>query len=356
VPGYEPFVLCDFHVHTRWSDGRLSLRDTIDLYGRTGKFDVIAITDHILMKRDLLARAGRVATLGRCSFGIAEDQFQAYLEDIAREAERARREYDLLVVPGAEITQNKLRGKKNAHIIALALKRYISADQTPDDILKEIRRQGALSITLSASPRRAPARDQYLLPLGSPLGARGPRGRLGSSESRRSLLGHQSQTLSIRGEQRLPQAEAPLLVENVAARREGMARDPESALRQRRRRVDTVSQGLVEAGGNRVDRRASPRGAGTIAVARREVVRRASAGAVRGRWPVDWFVLSKRMSCGTNPTVAVHRARTSPLRTDTDNPRREPTRTNHVTDCTDEGAVCDKLCPRCPWPLALVGD
>jgi len=41
MPGYEPFLLCDFHVHTRWSDGRLSLRDTIDLYGRTGKFDVI---------------------------------------------------------------------------------------------------------------------------------------------------------------------------------------------------------------------------------------------------------------------------------------------------------------------------
>ena len=34
VPGYEPFLLCDFHVHTRWSDGRLTLRDTIDLYGR----------------------------------------------------------------------------------------------------------------------------------------------------------------------------------------------------------------------------------------------------------------------------------------------------------------------------------
>ena len=23
MPGYEPFLLCDFHVHTRWSDGRL---------------------------------------------------------------------------------------------------------------------------------------------------------------------------------------------------------------------------------------------------------------------------------------------------------------------------------------------
>jgi predicted metal-dependent phosphoesterase TrpH len=57
VPGYEPFLLCDFHVHSNWSDGRLSLREVVDLYGKTGRFDVIAITDHILMKRDLLARA-----------------------------------------------------------------------------------------------------------------------------------------------------------------------------------------------------------------------------------------------------------------------------------------------------------
>jgi predicted metal-dependent phosphoesterase TrpH len=59
VPGYDPFLLCDFHVHTQWSDGKLTVGDVVDLYGRTGKFDVIAITDHILMKKDLLARAGR---------------------------------------------------------------------------------------------------------------------------------------------------------------------------------------------------------------------------------------------------------------------------------------------------------
>src|SRR5205814_1096572 len=40
MPGYEPFLLCDFHVHTRWSDGRLSVREVIDLYGQTGHFDV----------------------------------------------------------------------------------------------------------------------------------------------------------------------------------------------------------------------------------------------------------------------------------------------------------------------------
>jgi hypothetical protein len=57
MPGYEPFLLCDFHVHTQWSDGKLSVAEVVDLYGSTGKFDVIAITDHILMKKDMLARA-----------------------------------------------------------------------------------------------------------------------------------------------------------------------------------------------------------------------------------------------------------------------------------------------------------
>jgi predicted metal-dependent phosphoesterase TrpH len=146
VPGYEPFLLCDFHVHTQWSDGRLSLREVVDLYGKTQRFDVIAITDHILTRRDLLARAGRVASLGRKTFSVTADRFDAYLEDIRREAERARRTYGLLVLPGAEITQNHIRSKRNAHIVALNIREYISADQPPEDILRAIRRQSALSI------------------------------------------------------------------------------------------------------------------------------------------------------------------------------------------------------------------
>ena len=146
MPGYEPYLLCDFHVHTRWSDGRLSLRDVVDLYGRTGRFDVIAITDHILMRRDLLARAARLMSLGRREFSVTEARFQAYLDDIATEAKRAKRLYDLLVIPGAEITQNHIRSKKNSHIVGLNLSEYISADQSAEDILRAIRSQGALSI------------------------------------------------------------------------------------------------------------------------------------------------------------------------------------------------------------------
>jgi 3',5'-nucleoside bisphosphate phosphatase len=146
VPGYEPFLLCDFHVHTTWSDGRLSIREVVDLYGQTKRFDVVAITDHILMKRDLLGRAGRLASLGMKHFSVTEDRFAAYMADIAAEAKRAMRLYNLLLLPGAEITQNHIRSKKNSHIVALNLTDYISADQSAEDILKEIRRQNALSI------------------------------------------------------------------------------------------------------------------------------------------------------------------------------------------------------------------
>jgi 3',5'-nucleoside bisphosphate phosphatase len=80
------------------------------------------------------------------AFGVREEDFAAYLEDVRRQTERAWAQYDLLVIPGAEVTQNRLRGKKNSHIIALDIKRFISADQSADAILREIRRQRALSI------------------------------------------------------------------------------------------------------------------------------------------------------------------------------------------------------------------
>src|SRR5262249_41081233 len=146
VPGYEPFLLCDFHVHTRWSDGRLSVREVVDLYGKTGRFDVIAITDHILMKRDVLGRAGRMISLGRRDFCVTESRFAEYLQDVAAEGRRAQEKYGLLVLPGAEITQNHIRSKKNSHIVALNIRDYISADQPAEDILRAIRAQGALSI------------------------------------------------------------------------------------------------------------------------------------------------------------------------------------------------------------------
>ena len=87
-----------------------------------------------------------LATLGRRHFSVTEDRFDAYLADIAAEARRANELYGRLVLPGAEVTQNHIRSKKNSHVVALNIRRFISADQPAEDILREIRAQAALSI------------------------------------------------------------------------------------------------------------------------------------------------------------------------------------------------------------------
>ena len=48
-------LLADFHVHSTWSDGRLSIPEVVDLFGRTGH-DVIAITDHVVNADSLLGK------------------------------------------------------------------------------------------------------------------------------------------------------------------------------------------------------------------------------------------------------------------------------------------------------------
>lgn len=152
MPGFEPFLLCDFHIHTRWSDGVLSVRDVCDLYGQTGDIDVIAITDYILKERDWLGRLGAAASFGRRRFSVTRDMFADYLAEIEEEAARAWRRYGLLVLPGAEITQNSLRPGRNSHIVGLGLREWISADQSAVSILRDIRRQDGISIACHPFP------------------------------------------------------------------------------------------------------------------------------------------------------------------------------------------------------------
>jgi len=124
----------------------MTLREVVDLYGQTEKFDVLGITDHILSKKDLLGRMGRLATLGRRRFSVTPETFDEYLADIAREGDRAKREYGILVIPGAEITQNHVRAKHNSHIVALGIQDFISADLKAKEILEAIREQDGISV------------------------------------------------------------------------------------------------------------------------------------------------------------------------------------------------------------------
>jgi voltage-gated potassium channel Kch len=81
-------LLAELHAHTTWSDGVLNPGELVDLYGSSG-FDVLAITDHVVH-----SAADR---------HVRTETYAAYLDEIDAEAERARRRYGLLVVPGLEL-------------------------------------------------------------------------------------------------------------------------------------------------------------------------------------------------------------------------------------------------------------
>jgi predicted metal-dependent phosphoesterase TrpH len=119
-------LLCELHAHTTWSDGALTLRELCDLYGRRG-FDVLAITDHA----------------PREAHQIHAGTFDAYLRDIRAEALRARELYDLLVVPGLELTYDDPDPLDAGHAVALGLRSYVDVAAGLDAALASARAHGA---------------------------------------------------------------------------------------------------------------------------------------------------------------------------------------------------------------------
>ena len=133
-------LLCDFHVHTAYSDGALSLSQVVDLFGRSGH-DVIAITDHVVNRDNGL---GRIAHAIRRS--LDPETWKGYVDDIAREAVRAWRKYEMVVLTGAEMTRNTVNRDTSVHVLALGLTEFLSADGDPLEMLREIRARGAISV------------------------------------------------------------------------------------------------------------------------------------------------------------------------------------------------------------------
>jgi predicted metal-dependent phosphoesterase TrpH len=122
----SPPLLCELHAHTTWSDGSLSVRELCDLYGRRG-FDVLAVTDHA-------PREPREVHAGT---------FPAYLEDLQEQALRARELYDLLVVPGLELTYDDPDPFCSAHVLTIGLREYVALDEGLELALVAARAQGA---------------------------------------------------------------------------------------------------------------------------------------------------------------------------------------------------------------------
>jgi predicted metal-dependent phosphoesterase TrpH len=122
-------LLCELHAHTTWSDGALSVRELVDLYGGAG-FDVLAVTDHVVRSTEEHA-------------GIRAASYERYLDELRAEGDRALACYGLLVVPGLELTDDDADPRRAAHALALGVRRFVGLDRGLDAALAEAEDAGA---------------------------------------------------------------------------------------------------------------------------------------------------------------------------------------------------------------------
>jgi hypothetical protein len=134
----RPPLLCELHSHTTWSDGELSLRDLVDLYGQTG-FDVLCVTDHVVRSDDPY-------TASAANRHLKSQDYTAYLEEIDQESQRARALYDLLLIPGLELTYNDLDPRRAAHALALGLRTFVALDEGIEPAMCTARAAGAVLV------------------------------------------------------------------------------------------------------------------------------------------------------------------------------------------------------------------
>jgi 3',5'-nucleoside bisphosphate phosphatase len=133
-------LLCDFHIHTKYSDGSVELRRTVDLFGQSG-FDVIAITDHVVNGDNSFGKLAH-----RFRFSVRESNFDEYMDSIREESERAWEKYGMLIIPGVEITKNHLSSDNSAHILILDIQEFIPAGWSYEKIFLEAKEQDALVV------------------------------------------------------------------------------------------------------------------------------------------------------------------------------------------------------------------
>lgn len=150
-------LLCDFHIHTTYSDGSVELKRTVDLFGQAG-FDVIAITDHVVNGDNSIGKFAH-----RFNLSVREDNFQEYMEHVKFEAARAWDKYGMLVIPGVEISKNHLSSDKSAHILLIDIKDFVSASWNYEKIFLEAKEQEALIVACHPHYMSDMSRDTLFL-------------------------------------------------------------------------------------------------------------------------------------------------------------------------------------------------
>lgn len=150
-------MLCDFHIHSDFSDGQMSIPEIVDLYG-SHRFGAIAITDHLCETRTFLGAAAY-----QLDRSLTPANFPLYREILKSEAERAWRQYQMVVLPGFEITKNFIRNHRSAHILAVGISEYVSADGPVEKICDTIHGLGGLAIAAHPVNTRKREKQTYLL-------------------------------------------------------------------------------------------------------------------------------------------------------------------------------------------------
>lgn len=133
-------IKADLHIHSNFSDGKLSVREIVDLYGKKG-FGAIAITDHLCERNNIVGRV----THG-LNYSLSAETFNHYMETLKAEGERAQREYGMLLIPGYEITKNSFVNSRSAHILVLGTTEYICPHLDVDHILEKAKELHTLTI------------------------------------------------------------------------------------------------------------------------------------------------------------------------------------------------------------------
>ncbi|MCP4648543.1 MAG: phosphotransferase [PVC group bacterium] len=133
----DNWLLCDLHIHTDMSDGKLPLSEVVDLFGEK-KFDVISITDHVTDKYTIEERIKNNSDI--CT--IEEEKFSDYLHLLWKESKRAWEQYRMLLIPGMEITNNH----DLFHIVVVDVKEFIEPLLPVNEIIEKAHSQGAIAI------------------------------------------------------------------------------------------------------------------------------------------------------------------------------------------------------------------
>ena len=203
-------LLCDFHIHTRFSDGLLDLAAVVDLFGQAG-FDAISITDHVATRRPRSA-----GSRGGCGSRSPSAPSTNYLAQVRAEAARALETYGMLVIPGVEITKDYLDSDLSAHLLLIDIQEFVSGLLELRADLRGRARPGRPGDRLPPAPHVGALRPRHPVPLEQPRALRAPHRRLGDRQPRRRLRRGRPEEVPLRGEQRLPPAAPPLLLEDAA--------------------------------------------------------------------------------------------------------------------------------------------